>query len=153
VGLKWPNDLVVDGRKLAGLLVEGGGEYGGPAWAVIGLGVNVRMPEAFAQAIEQPWTDLWTLSAQAPSRNAVAALLLAHLLPALALFDEQGLAPFLPRYAALDALAGCEVSVLMGDAQVHAGVAAGIAADGALRVRQGDGERLFHAGEVSVRAL
>lgn len=152
VGLKWPNDLVVDGRKLAGLLVEGGGEYGGPARAVIGLGVNVRMPPAFAQAIEQPWVDLQALMPEKPSRNAIAALLLTHLLPALDLFDEQGLEPFLPRYALLDVLAGHEVTVMIGD-QVHPGVAAGIAADGALRVRMGNGERLFHAGEVSVRAL
>ncbi|WP_457395759.1 biotin--[acetyl-CoA-carboxylase] ligase, partial [Roseateles sp. P5_E1] len=43
-GLKWPNDLMVDGRKLVGLLAEGGGEYAGPARAVIGIGINVHMP-------------------------------------------------------------------------------------------------------------
>ncbi|MCD7098029.1 bifunctional biotin--[acetyl-CoA-carboxylase] ligase/biotin operon repressor BirA [Stenotrophomonas sp. MMGLT7] len=151
VGLKWPNDLVVGGRKLGGLLVEGGGEFAGSARAVIGIGVNVHMPAAFAAHIDQPWTDLDSLSAGAVSRNAVAAAILAGLLPALELFDAQGLAPFLARYAGLDALAGRPVRVLQGDL-VHDGIAAGLAEDGALRVRMEDDVRLFHAGEVSVRA-
>jgi len=156
VRLKWPNDLVaLDGdglRKLGGLLVEGGGEYAGPARAVIGLGLNVRMPAAAAAQIDQPWCDLATLAGARPlSRNAVVAALLDALLPALDEFDAQGLAPFLDRYAAFDALAGQAVSVLGHDA-THTGTALGLADDGSLRVRLDDGEeRRFHAGEVSVR--
>ena len=150
VRLKWPNDLVVGGRKLGGLLVEGGGEHAGPVRAVIGLGVNVRMPQAMAAAIDQPWTDLASLAATTPSRNAVAAALLSHLVPALDQFDLEGLAPFLQRYARLDALAMQEVAIHLGDA-VHAGTALGIADDGALRVRIDGVEKNFHAGEVSVR--
>jgi BirA family transcriptional regulator, biotin operon repressor / biotin---[acetyl-CoA-carboxylase] ligase len=157
VRLKWPNDLVVadaDGglRKLGGLLIEGGGEHAGPVRAVLGLGVNVRMPRAAAADIAQPWADLSALQAGAlPTRNAIATALLADLLPALDQFDRDGLAPFLPRYAACDALAGREVDVHAGDG-THAGTALGIADDGALRVRLRGGERRFHAGEVSVRA-
>ncbi|QWP78463.1 bifunctional biotin--[acetyl-CoA-carboxylase] ligase/biotin operon repressor BirA [Lysobacter sp. K5869] len=156
VRLKWPNDLVaLDGdglRKLGGLLVEGGGEYAGPARAVIGLGLNVRMPAAAAAQIDQPWCDLAALAgAQPPARSAVVAALLDSLLPALDEFDAQGLAPFLDRYAAFDALAGQTVGVLGSDAE-HRGTALGLADDGALRVRLDDGEeRRFHAGEVSVR--
>ena len=152
--LKWPNDVVVDDglrlRKLGGILVEGGGEHAGPARAVVGIGLNVRMPAAAAAAIDQPWVDLATLRPQPPSRNALAAVLLAHLLPALEQFDRVGLAPFLPRHAARDVLAGEPVRVLAGDGE-HAGVALGLAADGALRVRLSGGERDFHAGEVSLR--
>lgn len=156
VRLKWPNDLVVvEGagmRKLGGLLVEGGGEAGGAARAVVGLGLNVRMPPAFAAAIDQPWTDLSALTSTPPARNAVVAQLLQHLLPALAQFDAEGLAPFLPRYAALDALAGRRVR-LHEASGTSATLALGVAADGALRVRDEDGgERCVHAGEVSVRA-
>lgn len=150
VGLKWPNDLLAGDRKLGGLLIEGGGEVAGPARAVIGLGVNVHMPEAFAAGIGQPWVDLDTLAGAPVSRNAIVAALLAQLLPALALFEAKGLTPFLPRYAALDLLAGRRVRVEEAG-QFHEGVAEGLAADGALRVRTGAGERLFHAGEVSVR--
>ncbi len=150
VRLKWPNDLVVAGHKLGGLLVEGGGEHAGPVRAVIGLGLNVRMPESMAVTIDQPWTDLVRLSTTAPSRNALVATLLSHWVPALEEFDAQGLAPFLPRYARLDALAEREVSIQLGT-ETQVGTALGIAADGALRVRIDGAEKIFHAGEVSVR--
>lgn len=159
VRLKWPNDLVVaEGgglRKLGGLLVEGGGEYAGPARAVIGLGVNVRMPAAAADGIDQPWCDLRALADAAskavPARNAIAATVLRHLLPALQVFDAEGLAPFVPRYAALDALAAQPVVLHAADA-TQAGIALGIAEDGALRLQLPDGrEQRVHAGEVSVR--
>ncbi|MBN6152339.1 bifunctional biotin--[acetyl-CoA-carboxylase] ligase/biotin operon repressor BirA [Xanthomonas sp. AmX2] len=150
VGLKWPNDLLADGRKLGGLLVEGGGEFAGPAHAVIGLGLNVRMPAASAAGIGQPWTDLASLAGAEVSRNAIAAAVLSHLLPALALFDAQGLAPFLPRYAALDLLAGRTVRIDEAGV-VSEGRALGLADDGALRVACDGGERRIHAGEVSVR--
>lgn len=152
--LKWPNDVVVaDGarlRKLGGLLVEGGGEHAGPARAVVGIGLNLRMPAQVGAAIDQPWIDLSTLCAEPPARNLLAATLLAQLLPALARFDREGLGPFLPRYAAHDVLAGEAVRVHAGDGE-HAGIALGLAADGALRVRLAQGEREFHSGEVSLR--
>ena len=156
VRLKWPNDLVVaDGdmlRKLGGVLVEGGGELAGHARAVVGLGVNVRMPEAFGRVIGQPWIDLARLSADPPSRNAIAAAVLSRLLQALAVFDRDGLAPFLPRYAALDALRDRAVLVLRGDGEQR-GIARGVADDGALRLDLEDGSELtLHSGEVSVRA-
>ncbi len=157
VRLKWPNDLVVMDpargalRKLGGLLVEGGGEQGGPVRAVVGIGLNVRMPATAAATITQPWCDLAALPHPAPpSRNAIAAALVAGLAPALDLFDREGLAPFLSRYAALDALEGCDVEVRAGT-MACAGTALGVAGDGALRVRIDGVERLFHAGEASLR--
>ena len=162
VQLKWPNDLVmVDGdrpgsspslRKLGGLLVEGSGEHAGPVRAVIGLGLNVRMPPAHGRAIDQPWVDLAALAPdRLPTRNAIAAALLAGLLPALDQFDRDGLSAFLPRHAELDALAGRDIVLHGGDGD-RSGTALGLAPDGALRVRLGDGQvRAFHAGEVSVR--
>ncbi len=158
VGLKWPNDLVVADRdggagllKLGGVLVEGGGEHAGAARAVIGLGVNVRMPAAMAASIDQPWIDLSGLSQSPPSRNVVVARLLTHLLPALAAFDADGLAAFLPRFAALDALAGRDVQIQEG-ARAWPATALGIAVDGALRVRDCEGcERQVHAADVSLR--
>ncbi|WP_417471516.1 biotin--[acetyl-CoA-carboxylase] ligase [Luteimonas mephitis] len=162
VRLKWPNDLVVVEddragseqalRKLGGLLVEGGGEHAGPVRAVIGLGLNVRMPATHGRAIGQPWIDLAALApGRLPSRNAIAAALLAALLPALEQFDRDGLPGFLPRHGELDALAGRAIVLHGGDGD-RAGTALGLAADGALRVRLDDGQvRAFHAGEVSVR--
>jgi BirA family biotin operon repressor/biotin-[acetyl-CoA-carboxylase] ligase len=155
VRLKWPNDLVVDDgvglRKLGGLLVEGGGENAGPARAVLGLGLNVRMPPAFAAGIDQPWVDLATLALAAPSRNAIVAALLAHWIPALAQFDADGLAPFLARYTRFDALAGRAIA-LHADGIARPAHALGLADDGALRVRIEGREQRVHSGEVSVRA-
>jgi BirA family biotin operon repressor/biotin-[acetyl-CoA-carboxylase] ligase len=85
-----------------------------------------------------------------PPRNRIVAALLAQLLPALEQFDRDGLAPFLPRHATFDALAGRGIVVHGGDGE-HSGTALGLAADGALRVQLAQGERSFHAGEVSVR--
>ena len=150
IRLKWPNDLWLDGRKLGGLLVEGGGEHGGPARAVIGLGVNVRMPEATGRDIDQPWIDLAGQLGAPPSRNVLVAAVLAAWLRALDDFDREGLAMFLPRWAALDALAGRRIHVLHGGERREA-EALGIAPDGGLRVRDAGGERVVHSGEVSVR--
>jgi len=149
--LKWPNDVVIGVRKLGGILVEGGGEHAGPVRAVIGIGLNVRMPHFEAVGIDQPWTDLAAITATLPSRNVLAAHLLTHLLPALETFDRDGLTPFLPRYAAMDGLAGRTITVQAGDGD-HIGRALGIADDGALRVGLADGERVFHSGDVSVRS-
>lgn len=151
VRLKWPNDLVVGARKLGGLLVEGSGEPAGAARAVLGLGLNVRMPPKQAAGIDQPWIDLCALLPAAPARNVLAARLLDHLLPALALFDRDGLAPFLPRYQRHDVLQGKAVVLAHADSQ-YQGVALGIAEDGALRIAIDGRERHFHSGEVSVRA-
>lgn len=161
IALKWPNDLVVpagDGlRKLGGILVEGGGEHAGPAHAVVGIGVNVRLPSSGAAGIDQPWTDLAnclgaTEAVSPVDRNAVAIAMLAALLPALDAFDRDGLAPFLARFATLDALAGREVLVRDGHRE-HVGISRGVAADGGLRLAlAAGGEQVFHAGETSVRA-
>ncbi len=154
VRVKWPNDLVVcdgDGlRKVGGVLVEAGLQGGRPR-AVIGLGVNLSMPTAAAAGINQPWTDLHELLGDAmPTRSRIAAAVLAALIEGLDRLDAEGLAPFLPRFAALDALHGVSIDATIGD-RTHAGIADGIAADGALRLRTDDGHLLLRAGEVSVR--
>jgi BirA family biotin operon repressor/biotin-[acetyl-CoA-carboxylase] ligase len=156
VGLKWPNDLVCDERKLGGILIEFGGEYAGPVRAVVGIGINAALPDAAAAAIDQPWTDLQRIGSSKPdrpvARNAVAAAVLDAMLPALELFAVDGLAPFLSRWNTLDALRGREIDVLIHGRRER-GVAIGIADDGALRVRHADGEHLHHSAEVSVRSL
>ena len=152
VGVKWPNDLMVEGKKLGGILVQLRGEANGPCEAVVGLGINARMPAGYAAAIDQPWCDLSQLDGgKTISRNVLAAAVLDRLLPALTRFELEGLTPFLPRWQTLDALAGRQVHVLDGQ-RVNQGVALGITETGALRVRQSDGERIYHSGEVSLRA-
>jgi BirA family biotin operon repressor/biotin-[acetyl-CoA-carboxylase] ligase len=115
---------------------------------VLGIGLNLRLPETVG--IDQPWTDLTRLGGEVSCRNALLSRLLAALLPALAQFEAEGLAPFQARWRRLDALAGCEVQVLDG-ARTHAGENIGIDERGALRLRASDGERVFASGEVSLR--
>jgi len=154
IRLKWPNDLVFEDagslHKLGGLLVEGSGEQAGHARAVIGLGLNVRMPAAEAARIDQPWCDLATLAATPPSRNALAAAVLAELLPALERFERDGLEPTLYAYRALDALQDREVQIHDNDGD-WGGRALGLSADGGLRVATAGGERIVHAADVSLR--
>lgn len=147
--LKWPNDVVVGGRKLAGLLVEVGGEWNGPCHAVVGVGVNWRMSAVAAAAIEQPWTDLAQACGGAPPpRERCAVALLDALLPALARFARDGLAPFRDEWLAHDALAGARIDVDAG----WSGVARGIDGEGRLRVLDDGGrEHVLAGGEVSVR--
>ena len=150
VRLKWPNDLWVDARKLGGILVQLRNFPPGCS-AVIGMGLNVHMPDEAARRIDQAWCDLSQLGDGVVSRNDVAARVLAELLPALQRFDDEGLSPFLSRWQALDALHGKFVRVTDGVQQFE-GMSLGIDADGALRLRGEDGrERSFHGGEVSLR--
>jgi BirA family biotin operon repressor/biotin-[acetyl-CoA-carboxylase] ligase len=148
VGLKWPNDLVADGRKLGGILVNLRAAPDGACDAVVGIGLNLRLPDH--AGIDQPWTDLARLGRPVADRNALVASLLQHLLPAFAQFEAQGVSAFIERWHRLDALSGRAVRILDGT-RVHEGVAAGISADGALRLRDGAVERLFSGGEVSLR--
>jgi BirA family biotin operon repressor/biotin-[acetyl-CoA-carboxylase] ligase len=151
VGLKWPNDLVAGDRKLGGILIEFGGEDSGIVRAVIGIGINVRMPASAAASIDQPWTDLASQATAVPSRNTIATVLVAAQLRALDDFASSGLAPFVTRWQALDAFGGRAIDVIAG-ARREPGVALGIDARGALRVRHADGVRDYHSAEISVRA-
>lgn len=149
-GLKWPNDLLLGEAKLAGILVETAGPAAGPLQVVLGIGLNVHGRGWQAEGIGQPWTALDAHLDPVPSRDRLATDLLDALLPALALHRRQGLAAFLPRYAALDLLADRPIWIDDGAGRQPA-VALGLAADGGLRVRDARGERRLHAGMVSVR--
>ncbi|MHB1617317.1 MAG: biotin--[acetyl-CoA-carboxylase] ligase [Metallibacterium sp.] len=152
ITLKWPNDVQHDGGKLAGILVELGGEFLGPCHALIGIGLNVCMPAAVRADAGQPVADLVdACGGVAPARNALAAALLAALAEVLALFAREGFAAFAARYAALDALAGRELSVQTGSETFRAS-AQGVDARGALRVLRGAQTLLLDSAEVSVRA-
>lgn len=157
VRLKWPNDLVLpaaDGglRKLGGVLVEAGRDGSGSR-AVVGLGLNLRMPAEAAVGIDQPWCDLSELlGTRLPPREAVIVAILGRLLATLDRWERDGLQAHAAGFAALDALAGRRVRAMLGE-DVLDGVADGIDPDGALRLYvDGGGLRRLHAGEVRVRA-
>jgi|SRR5882724_10244533 len=150
VGLKWPNDVLADGRKLAGVLVELGGEFLGPCFGVIGIGINLRLPAD--TSIEQPAIDLARLCAGSlPSRNRLVGRLLVRLIAALDRFAADGFTALRAEYARHDLLAGCAVRV-HDAAGVRNGVAEGVDARGALRVRHGANLAAYDSVEVTVRS-
>ena len=147
IRIKWPNDLLVDGRKLAGILIEIAA-----GCAVIGVGVNLRAPapgSATAAALAAHGVQAAWLEELLPGITAPAALLrcAVPLIHAVRAFEQHGFAPLQARFATRDALAGRDIELSDG----NAGAACGVAPDGALRVRTAQGITLIRSGAVSVR--
>lgn len=151
VQLKWPNDLVTEQGKLAGILIELGGEFLGPCQAIIGVGINMHVPADARGAIEQPVADLETLcGGDPPKRNVLAAGLITRLCTALDDFARKGFATFANDYAQNDALFGRALRV-EDPRGAFEGTGAGIDERGALRVRTSVGERIVDSADVSIR--
>jgi BirA family transcriptional regulator, biotin operon repressor / biotin---[acetyl-CoA-carboxylase] ligase len=153
LALKWPNDLLVDGKKLGGVLIELRGESGGPACVVIGIGLNVALGAALLRKIGASAvapTDLASAGLKQGSRNAVVAGIVSECLRGLAEFERAALKPFLKEWREADALEGKAVNVT-GAQGVAAGMARGIDLHGALLLETLQGVQRFISGDVSVR--
>jgi BirA family biotin operon repressor/biotin-[acetyl-CoA-carboxylase] ligase len=155
IGLKWPNDIWFDDRKMGGVLVEVRAEAGGPAHVVIGVGLNVSLTAGMRAQIERSGvkaaavTDACTVP---PSRNFIAGAILDALLSMLADFERDGFSGFREAWTALDALRDRPAQVLMGEAVV-CGTARGVDAQGALRLERDGLIQEFVSGEVSLRGV
>ncbi len=150
IGLKWPNDVMWHGRKLAGTLLEMAGESFGPVNVVIGIGLNVRMPPPAGAHIDQAWVDMETAIGHRVSRNTLAGLLLHQLLLVLHQFQEAGLAPFIEEWRQNDIIAGKSIHLQLPH-ETLTGVAKGVDQNGALLVQSKGIISSHMAGEVSVR--
>jgi BirA family biotin operon repressor/biotin-[acetyl-CoA-carboxylase] ligase len=151
VRLKWPNDLMLEGRKLGGILIEIAGEMDGPCAAVIGLGLNLTDSRTIADQAAQPAADLaLAIGEGARQRNRLAALVVAAIERACRGFADQGLAPFLPLWQRYDMFFGSAVVLLLPDQEVR-GIARGVDARGALLLeRDGRIESCF-SGDLRLR--
>ena len=151
LALKWPNDLLLGDAKLGGVLVEAQGDARGPLAAVIGVGINVRVPAAARSAIAQPVADL----AGVPygTRNAALARVLVALVGALKHFEREGFAAFRDEWQWRHAFQGARVRLLVPPGRAIEGIASGVGEDGALLLDTGAGVQRFYAGEVSLRAV
>ncbi|MDP5053136.1 MAG: bifunctional biotin--[acetyl-CoA-carboxylase] ligase/biotin operon repressor BirA, partial [Congregibacter sp.] len=138
LSLKWPNDIYLHGRKLAGILVELSGDFSGPCDVVIGIGINVRLPESMTEQIEQPWSDLRAITDPAFSRSVLVAKLLNRLLPAIASYEAQGFSLWRERWQGLDAFAGQPV-IIDNNGKRLAGDAQGVDERGALLLKTSTG--------------
>jgi BirA family biotin operon repressor/biotin-[acetyl-CoA-carboxylase] ligase len=144
--LKWPNDLVVGEAKLGGILVETRAARGSTL-AVIGIGINCREDAQLSQRVRRGVTSL-ERHIVPPRRGRVIAAVATHLVRALERFEMSGLEPTRPEWEMLDALAGKRMRVRLADGRVLAGVASGLAEDGALRLLTARGMRSVHSARV-----
>lgn len=147
--LKWPNDVWIDQRKLAGILIEVVADRH-HCNALIGIGLNLDLPATAALAIDQPWIDLKQLLDQPPTRSLLIAALLRQLHYYLMRFDESGLAGFQEEWRSVDALAGRPIWLKEAVSRTP-GHALGIDAMGRLVVEVGGQLRKLSAGEISIR--
>jgi BirA family biotin operon repressor/biotin-[acetyl-CoA-carboxylase] ligase len=144
VSLKWPNDLVADGAKLGGILVETRA-----ALAVIGIGINYLPDRVLARRVRRRVASLAGLvPAPLPSRNAVIATIGRALMATLEAFEAGGLEAVRADWLALDAYAGRRLRVRLADGRSITGVSAGLAEDGGLRLRTRSGMRAIRSGTV-----
>ena len=155
LGLKWPNDLVWQGRKVGGILTELSGETEGATTAVVGVGINHHLParwspDAMPAGGLEP-TDLHAvLGPDLPGRNAVGAALVAGLIDGFLRFEREGFIPFARAWRDLDVLQGRKVTVSRRSLRTT-GIARGIDLSGALLLEGMDGLVRIYTGDVSAR--
>ncbi|OBT12029.1 biotin--[acetyl-CoA-carboxylase] ligase [Vibrio sp. UCD-FRSSP16_10] len=149
--LKWPNDVYYNNKKLAGILVELSGQAGDAANLVIGVGLNVSMPE-HVQGIGQPWTSLKEISGgKTLLRNDIVIALTKALKSSIAVYEQESLKPFLAKWNQYDNFIEQPIKLLMGNREIK-GICKGINAQGALLLDTGHEIESFIGGEISVRS-
>lgn len=147
--LKWPNDVLLGRDKMAGVLIETAPAAQGPAiWAVIGIGINILMPQSLAERIDRPVAAASNLRQR---REAVLAALLDNLSVALDLFARHGFAVFSERWNQLHAWRGLPVVVVDRGEVLQRGSAWGVDAQGQLLLDTAKGRVAVVAGDVSLR--
>lgn len=151
-GLKWPNDILWDNRKLAGLLVDIQGEATGPTRVILGVGINGYISPQDAAHIDQPWIDLQGITGKTTDRNRLAALVVRHQLKMFQLFAARGFAPFREEWEERHLFHGKRVRLIQGERE-FTGTAEGIDETGGLIVRHARNRQVFHSGEVSLRPV
>ena len=148
--LKWPNDVYLYGKKLAGVLIEVEGQLGAPADSIIGIGLNVTVPE-HEYDVGQPHIDMSHELGPDLNRNDIAARIIEQLWELLPAFTQHGFEPYVATWQELDWFADRTVVIKAGNKRIS-GVNRGIDASGALLLETSDGITRFHGGEVSLRA-
>ncbi|MFP2424288.1 bifunctional biotin--[acetyl-CoA-carboxylase] ligase/biotin operon repressor BirA [Pseudescherichia vulneris] len=150
VRVKWPNDLYLMDRKLAGILVELTGKTGDAAQIVIGAGINLAMRRVESEVINQGWINLQEAGIRI-DRNMLAVRLIKELRAALLLFELEGLAPYLSRWERLDNFIDRPVKLIIGEKEIF-GISRGIDTQGALLLEQDGVIKPWMGGEISLRS-
>lgn len=148
--LKWPNDVLVDGCKISGILLELAGDPADVCHVVIGIGINVNMAVDAPGAIDQPWTSVRQCMGRVLDRNDLAAQLLLHLRDCLSLHWQHGFFGLRDEWEALHAWRGRSVALTAGS-NATLGVVLGVDERGAIRLNVEGVDRAFSGGELSLR--
>lgn len=150
IALRWPNDVLWKGRKLSGILIELFND-GIICNAIIGIGLNVNMPQESAVQIEQPWCSIAEIINGIPERNRLAGLLIDHVLATLSLFQKSGLRPFLRSWKKLDSAYGKKVTLITPQSQKITGIGRGVDIHGNFLVEDCEKNiKAFSSAEVSL---
>ncbi len=151
VALKWPNDLLAPatrgGGKLGGILIETR-STGGRCTAVIGVGLNCRRAPGLDARLKRRSAALDELVEPLPGRNELATCIVAEMVRTLRAFEAAGFEAFRGEWEAMHAQQGEPMRVRTSDGRVISGIAAGLAADGGLLLRNRRGVRSIHSGTV-----
>ncbi len=149
IGLKWPNDIYWQDKKLGGILVEIQGETNGPCNVVIGLGLNGYLPKKAAADVKQAWVDLKQITGEIPDRNDLAAALLNSIVSILLEFEQTDLLTYLAEWRNYDCMLNRNVTVLLHQ-QTLTGIVKGIDDNGLLLLQNHEGSlQSFSSGEIS----
>ena len=152
-GVKWPNDIYVDNKKLGGILVDISSDKSGSSFVVIGLGLNINMPVDTDNTIDQPWQDLKnSLGENVPDRNYLAMLCIKALINGINSYEKNGLADFVHQFEKFDVIKNAPVRVQLENNSFE-GVAVGINNVGNLLVEVQQGLKEVSSGDVSIRRL
>ncbi|CDL84653.1 bifunctional biotin--[acetyl-CoA-carboxylase] ligase/biotin operon repressor BirA [Xenorhabdus cabanillasii] len=149
VKVKWPNDLYMDDKKLAGILVELMGKTGDAAQIVIGIGMNISMSSEQQKLINQRSTNLQQAGVTI-ERNKLVAEIVVELKKALIQFEKEGLLPFISRWFKLDNFMNRPVKLIIGDQEIY-GISRGIDQQGALLLDIDGVITPYIGGEISLR--
>jgi BirA family biotin operon repressor/biotin-[acetyl-CoA-carboxylase] ligase len=152
LSLKWPNDILWHGKKLGGVLIEVNAEMDGVCAVVVGVGVNLSLPYAIKQQIDQVVVDVKEILGQRINRQQITVALISHIVRLLQGYAQLGFASWHKKWQHYDVLYGQEVEVL-GLAQAMTGIAQGIDKQGALMINTATGLQLVSGGEVSLRKM
>lgn len=147
--LKWPNDVYLNDKKLAGILLEVSGEYSGYCQVVIGIGLNIKLSDYDAESIDQPWAQL-SEHLGGIDRNSVAAAVINQLIKTIEQFDKQGFESFQDYWLSKDAFIDQEVNLVLPN-NVCTGIAKGVNSKGQLLLQTATGLEVVNAGELSLR--
>ncbi len=147
--LKWPNDLLLNGGKVAGILIEMKPATKEHVELVVGVGINLNMPETSASKIDQPWQDL-SDGMKSKSRNQLAAAVVSSMVDVLVQYPQAGFAGLKDEWDALDAYYDKPVELHLGPRTMR-GLARGVDNAGAIKILIDGGIQCFHGGEISLR--